>query len=287
MFSKLLSQTFQNQGEVSINLEKKIAELLGVKHVTVTTSGTVAIYMALKGYGIGHGDEVIVPDITYIATANAVDLAGAKPVFVDIDPETLNISVEAIEKAINKKTKAIVPVHVSGRGADMEAIVALAKKHNLKVVEDAAEAFMSKSKGKYLGTYGDAGCFSLSPNKTITSGQGGFVVTNDSTLHKRLWELKNQGLAGRLSGGDDTHPTVGYNFKFTDIQAALAMAQMVYLDTRLERMKRTHEIYKRELKNIKGLKVFECDTEAGEIPQWTDALIDERDELDAYLRTRT
>src|SRR3989338_5220397 len=147
---RALDANFVNEGPLTEEFEKKIAYFVGAKHAVATTSCTAAIFLSLKAVGVGQGDEVIVPDATFIATVNAVELAGAKPVLVDIDPETLAISVEAIKKAITPKTKAIIPVHVTGRGANMEAILDIAKKHGLYVVEDAAEALTSKQGDKFL-----------------------------------------------------------------------------------------------------------------------------------------
>ena len=193
LINQVLDDNYINEGGLTTEFEEKLAKLLGVKQVIATTSGTVAIFLALKALGVGPGDEVIVPDITFVATANAVDLCGAKPILVDIDPLTLNISPDTVTKAITSRTKAIVPVHYSGRAAKMDQILKIAKKHHLVVVEDAAEALLSKYKGRYLGTLGNAGCFSFSPNKTITTGQGGAIVTNDNKLATKLRGLKNQG----------------------------------------------------------------------------------------------
>ena len=235
------------------------------------------------GLGIGPGDEVIVPDVTFIATANAAVLAGAQPVLVDIDPTSLNISVDALTAAITSRTKAIIPVHVSGRAADMEAILRVAAMHGLAVVEDAAEAFMSLHRGQYLGTLGHAGCFSFSPNKTITTGQGGMIVTNDAGLYVRLRELKDHGRPVRGTGGDDAHNTLGFNFKFTNLQAAVGLGQISYLKQRLDRMNRIYKIYATELAGIEGIRLPGFRLDEGESPQWTDAVVDGRDELDKYL----
>ena len=202
---EVIDSGFLNDGEVTTQFESQMAELLACKHVVATTSGTAAIFLALAGLGVGAGDEVIVPDVTFIATANAVTLTGAKPVLVDIDPAKLTLDPECTERAITARTKAIVPVHVSGRAADMDAILDIAKRHGLLVVEDAAEALLSKHQGRCLGTFGIAGCFSLSPNKTVTTGQGGLVATDDDRLHVRLRELKDQGRPVRAPEG--TMPT--------------------------------------------------------------------------------
>ena len=167
----VIDSGFLNDGEVTAQFESQLAALLGCKYVVATTSGTTAIFLALAGIGVGPGDEVIVPDVTFIATANAVTLAGAKPVLADIDPQKLTLDPKCAERAITPRTKAILPVHVSGRAADLGAILDVAERHGLLVVEDAAEALLSKHHGRCLGTFGVAGCFSLSPNKTITTGQ--------------------------------------------------------------------------------------------------------------------
>src|SRR5436190_5128851 len=183
LVADVLKRNFVNDGEVTQRLEREIASLLQVKHAVAVTSGTTALYLSLKALGVGPGDEVIVPDITFIATANAVTMTGAKPVLTDIDPDTLCLSPDACGRAISQRTKAIMPVHVSGRAGTIIPILELAKARGLPVVEDAAEALLSMHNGKFLGTLGQAGCFSFSPNKTITTGQGGLIVTNDDDIY--------------------------------------------------------------------------------------------------------
>jgi len=247
---KALDANFVNEGPLTAQFENKIAKLVGAKYASATTSGTAAIFLALKALDVGYGDEVIVPDLTFIATANAVDLCGAKPVLVDVNPADLTISIDAIKKAINVKTKAIVPVHVTGRGADMEAIMSIAKKHNLFVIEDAAEALTSKQGNKFLGAIGDLGCFSFSANKTISTGQGGMIITNNDKIFSKLRPLKDQGRPMRgTGGGDDIHNSIGYNFRMTDLQAGMGLGQLTHLKKRAERMKRNYELYKENLKN--------------------------------------
>ena len=283
LITQVLDNNFPNEGELAVLFENKISDLLGCKHAVAVTSGTAAIFLSLKALGVGHGDELIVPDVTFIATANAVEMCGAKPVLVDVSSKTMNIDADAFAKAITTKTKAVIPVHVSGRAVDMESIKKIAEENNLEIVEDAAEGFMSKHKGEYLGTFGKTGCFSFSPNKTITTGQGGVIITDDDELHIRLRELKDQGRPKRGTGGDDIHGSIGYNFKFTDLQAALGLGQLNYLESRLQRMKKNHEIYVKELKDVKGISLFNFDIDNGELPQWTDAIVEKRDELDEYL----
>jgi perosamine synthetase len=283
---QVLDSNYINEGDQAEQFEKEIAARLGVRHVVAVTSGTAAIYLALAGMGVGVGDEVLVPDMTFIATANAVTMTGARPVLVDIDPRTLNMDPAAMAKAITSRTKAVVPVHVSGRGADMASILQIAREHGLAVVEDAAEGFCSKAQGRYLGAFGVAGCLSFSPNKTITTGQGGVILTDDDVLHGRLRELKDQGRPVRGTGGDDTHFSVGYNFKFTNLQAAVGLAQLQHLEGRLERMRRIYSIYAERLAGASGVFLPGFDIEGGEQPQWTDAIVDRRDELDRFLAAR-
>lgn len=286
LLNKALASNFPNEGKLTTLFEKRVAHLLGSKHAVAVTSGTAALFLSLKALGIGRGDEVVVPDLTFIATANAVEMAGAKVVLVDIDTKTLNLSPEKFSRAITKRTKAVIPVHVSGRPAPMDDIRDIAKRDRIYVIEDAAEAFMSKYKGKYLGTIGNMGCFSFSPHKTITTGQGGMIVTNDDRLCIRLRELKDQGRPTRGTGGDDAHKEIGYNFKFTDLQAAVGLGQLKYLESRVNRLKEIHQRYERGLEGAAGIRLFHFDIEKGELPQWTDALVEHRDELDSYLRAR-
>lgn len=284
LIQKVLKSNFPNEGQLTREFEEEIGKLLGVKYVLAVTSATAAMFLSLKALGIGLGDEVIVPDLTFISTANAVEMTGAKPVFADIDPVTLTLSIESFKKAITKRTKAVIPVHVSGRPASITEICKIAKKNHLFVIEDAAEAFMSKFQNKFLGTFGQTGCFSLSPAKTITTGQGGLITTNSKKLYRILKELKDQGRPKRGTGGDDIHYSIGYNFKFTDLQAAVGLGQLHYLKKRIEKIKRTYQLYRKYLNGIGGIRVLEFKVDKGELPQWVDAIVDERDMLDDYLK---
>ncbi len=283
---EVLDSNFLNDGEYTTRFEQMLADLLGCKHAVAVTNGTSALFLALAGSGIGPGDEVIIPDITFIATANAVVLAGAKPVLVDVDHKTLNISTAGLEQAITSRTKAVIPVHVSGRPADMPAILSIAAKHELIVIEDAAEALLSKLQNKCLGTFGQAGIISFSPNKTITTGQGGVVLLNDDTLEVRLRELKDQGRPARGTGGEDTHDQIGYNFKLTNLQAAIGIAQLSKISSRIARMKQNYRQYLENLKDIEELTLLPFNVEDGEVPQWVDVLTPRRDELVEFLEAR-
>ena len=278
-----LDSSFPNEGPLTTLFEQKICKLVGCKYAVALTNATSAMSLSLKALGIGYGDEVIVPDMTFIATANAVEMCGAKPVLVDVDPKTLTMDTSAFEEAMTEKTKAVIPVHVCGRAADMDKIIDISKKNNLYVIEDAAEALMSRHKGKYLGTFGKTGCFSFSPHKIITTGQGGMVITDDHEVYIRLCELKDQGRPKRGTGGDDIHDVIGYNFKFTDLQAAVGLGQLTYLKSRMDRTKRIYKLYTENLQDADGITLFKFNLEEGEQPLWTDAIVEKRDELDKYL----
>ncbi|KKS43531.1 MAG: DegT/DnrJ/EryC1/StrS aminotransferase [candidate division CPR1 bacterium GW2011_GWA2_42_17] len=281
---EVLRSNFPNDGDFTTQFEEEVARRLGVKYAVGVTSGTAAMFLALKALDIGHGDEVIVPDITFIATANAVSMAGAKPILVDIDPATMTMDPVAFESAITSRTKAVIPVHVSGRAADMTAIMRIATAHGIHVVEDAAEALLSRHKGKNLGTFGAMGCFSFSPHKIITLGQGGLVVTDNKQLHFNLRKLKDQGRPVRGTGGDDIHESIGYNFRLTNLQAVLGLAQLACLEERVKRMVQNYEWYATHLRQIDGLSFFGFNIAGHEVPQWTDVAVDKRDVLDQYLR---
>jgi perosamine synthetase len=286
LVADVLRSNYVNDGEVTEKFEHEIAKLIGARHAVAVTSGTTALYLSLKALGVGPGDEVIVPDVTFIATANSVTMTGATVVLADVDAQTLSLSPSACEQAISTRTRAIVPVHVSGRAGTISDVLALAKSRGLPVVEDAAEALLSMHQGKYLGTLGQAGCFSFSPNKTITTGQGGMIVTNDDELYLRLRKLKDQGRPVRGTGGADVHESLGFNFKFTNLQAAVGLGQLKHLQGRAERQKRIYEIYRQELKDLSAIKLMDVNTHAGECPQWTDALVERRDELEEFFTAR-
>jgi perosamine synthetase len=283
---EVLRSNYLNDGDVTTEFEGRIAGLFGASHAVATTSGTTAIFLALAAAGIGAGDEVIVPDVTFIATANAVRLAGATPVMVDVDPRTLNIDPAQVRDTITPRTKAIVPVHVSGRAADMPALMAMAAAQGLAVIEDAAEALLSRSRGRALGTIGLAGCLSFSPNKTITTGQGGMVLTNDAAFASRLRALKDHGRPTRGTGGNDEHPTLGFNFKLTNLQSAVGLAQADLLELRAARLKQIYRVYRDGLAGIAGLVLPGFDVDDGETPQWVDVIADRRDALVEHLLAR-
>ena len=284
--ARVIASNYINDGPITRRLEAAIAERLGIKHALAVSNGTAAIALGLMAVGVGPGDEVIVPDLTFIATANAVRLAGAEVKLVDVEPYRFTLDPEKASAAIGPRTKAIVPVDVNGRGADYESLERLCAQHGLKLVCDAAEALGSRWHGRYLGTFGDAGCFSFSANKTITSGQGGMVVTNSDEVYYRLRELKDQGRRFGGTGGDDLHPVLGFNFKYTDLQAAVAITQLGRLDERIAHFRRRDTWYRRLLADCANIVLPEAPNFEGEVLQWTDILCDDRAAVQAALRER-
>jgi len=278
---EVIDSNYLNDGEVTRLLETKVAELIGIKHCVAVTSGTIAITLALMGLGIGPGDEVIIPDLTFIATANAVRLAGAEVKLVDIEPERFTIDVEKVVSAIGQKTRAIVTVDVNGRSANYSFLEPLAKEKGLFLVCDTAEGLGSKFDGRYLGTFGDAGCFSFSPNKTATTGQGGMIATNNTNLYHRLRELKDQGRRSQGTGGNDLHPVMGYNFKLTNLQAAVGLAQLEKLPERLTKAKQRDSWYRELLQDCSGITIPPSEKE--EITQWADLLAQDRKKIESAL----
>jgi perosamine synthetase len=208
------------QGPRVARLEERFAQLCGTRHAIATSSGTTALHIAMLAHGVGPGDEVITSPFTFIASANSIIYAGARPVFVDIDPETFNIDPALIEAAITPRTKAILPVHIYGYPCDMNPIMEIAERHGLAVIEDAAQAVGASYNGKMTGSFG-TGCFSLYATKNIHSGEGGIITTDDDTIADTCRLLRAHGMRRRYY-----HDILGYNFRLSDLHAAIGLAQM-------------------------------------------------------------
>lgn len=213
-------------GKHNKELEAEISKYVGVKHAIALNSGTDALHLALRALDIGAGDEVISVAFTFVATTEAIGIVGAKPVFVDIDPETFNIDVEKIENAITPKTKAIIPVHLYGQPCNMDVIMDIAKRHNLYVIEDCCQAIGAKFKGKMVGSFGDAGCFSFFPTKNLGAmGDGGLLTTNSQAVNDRVIGLRNHGGAIRYY-----HDEIGVNSRLDEVQAAILRIKFKHID---------------------------------------------------------
>lgn len=232
--------------------EEKFALYCGTKYAVATSNGTTALHLALVSLGVTAEDEVIIPDLTFVATASAIKYIGAKVVTVDIDEDTLCISPEAIKKAITSKTKAIIPVHLYGHPANMEEINKIASEHNLFVVEDAAEAHGAEVNSKKVGSLSHAGVFSFYGNKIITSGEGGMITTDDEELYKKMRYLRDHAMSKEKRYW---HTEVGFNYRMTNLQAALGVAQFERIDELLSKKREIFEWYQEVLKDVNGINL--------------------------------
>jgi perosamine synthetase len=250
------------QGPQVREFERKWCKFTGARHSVAVTSCTAGLELALVALGLRVGDEVIVPAFTWVATANVVEHLGAKVVFCDIDPHTFNLDVTDAQRRVTARTRAIVPVHLFGLGADMDGVRSLAERHGLLIVEDAACGFGTRIQGRHVGTLGGAGCFSFHPRKAITTGEGGMVTTDNDEVAAKLRRLRDHGAdmsdLERHSGPRPyrlaDHVEAGYNFRMTDIQAALGAAQMKRADSILAERKRLASAYDEAFKTLHWLR---------------------------------
>jgi len=238
------------QGQHVKRFEQDIQEYLGIKHAIVVTSGTAALHLSLLALEIGPGDEVIIPSFSWPATINVVEIVGATPIMVDINLNDYCIDDKKIEQAITKKTKAIIPVHEFGYTADIDSIKKISKKYNLKIIEDAACALGSEYKDKKAGTFGELGCFSFHPRKSVTTGEGGVVVTNNEKLFSKIQALRNHGNTMNKKTG---FLYAGLNYRMTDFQATLGIHQLKILDNNIEHNNSLAACYHSQLINIDWL----------------------------------
>lgn len=258
-----------------------IADFVGTKYATVVTSGTAALYLSLLSAGVGPGDKVLVPNYTMIATPNAVVWAGAEPVLVDVEPDTLCMDID--KAPVDAETKALMYVPINGRSGDMRKVVDFCSRNNLLLIEDACQALGSVYKEKYLGTFGDLGTYSFTPHKIITTGQGGAIVTNDEKLYRKIKKLKD---FHRTAPGTDQHDGIGFNFKFTDLQAALGIEQVKTINSRITRKKEIYKEYASKLADVDEVKFLPIDLE-NTTPWFVDPLfpsLEMRDGLSAFLK---
>ena len=234
------------QGEMVKEFEERFGEYTGVKNSITVFNGTVALDVALKACGIGEGDEVITTPFTFIATANAILYQGAKPVFVDVDERTFNIDPDKILESISPRTKAIVGVHIFGQPFDIDAILEICEDSNLILIEDSAQAHGAEYKGKKVGSFG-IGCFSFYATKNMTTGEGGMITTNDDKIAELCRYIRNHGENGKYN-----HTTLGYNYRMTNIQAAIGLAQLKKLD-KMNEKRRNNAKYLNQRMNVEGL----------------------------------
>jgi perosamine synthetase len=224
-----------SKGEFIDRFQADFARFIGAEHAVAATNGTVALHLALLGVGIGSGDEVIVPSLTYIAAVNAIRYVGATPVFADADAQTWQIDPAHVSRLITSRTRAILAVHTYGQACELAALGNLCQKHQLRLIEDCAEAFGTRIGDRHVGTFGDVSTFSFFGNKTVTTGEGGMVVSRDASVHALICKLRGQGLAGEK---EYWHDVVGYNYRMTNICAAIGVAQMERADELIARKRK-------------------------------------------------
>ena len=240
--------------------ESKVANYVGSKYAIGLSNATSALYLSLLLIGIKQGDEIIIPDLTFIATANAVLAAGAKPVLVDID-ETLNISTDQIKEKINPKTKAVIPVHFAGYSCNMNEIKKISKKHDIEIIEDCAQALGTYFQGRHVGTFGITGCFSFYPTKNITTIEGGMITTNSKKIAEKITSLRNHGITKTLiQRNKSSKPWLydvlqfGYNFRLDEVRATLGTSQLNRFKEIIRRRLKAVTYYKKELSKIRGIE---------------------------------
>jgi perosamine synthetase len=247
--TSVVESGYLSQGPKVAEFEKALANYFAIKHAIAVSSGTAALHLGVLSLGLSEEDEVIVPDFSFPATANAVALAGAIPVLCDIQLETFNIDPDQVRRLITARTKAIMPVHQFGLAANMDAIVKIAEERGLIIIEDAACALGAEYRGQRCGTFGSIACFSFHPRKIITTGEGGVVVTNNDAIAERVRSLRNHGNVDR------DFRMLGYNYRISDINAALGIAQMRKLGAFIEARRELSRLYERALSGVPGVRL--------------------------------
>lgn len=278
----MLEQGFLTEFKRTQFFEESIAKFTGAKHCIVVNNGTISLTLAALALGITHGDEVLVPNYTMVATPNSIKMIGATPIFIDVCPSTLWMDFELMQKHITKKTRAIILVSPNGRSPniDIGKYLEFSSANGIPIIEDAAQSLGSYyNDGKHIGTKGDIGSFSFSMPKIITTGQGGALITDSDELAIKLRRLKD---FGRSSGGLDYHETIGFNSKFTELQAVIGLEQMKKLPERVALKKEIWSYLNKNLADLEGFELFYNDTSLVS-PWFIDSLCERRDDLKAYL----
>jgi perosamine synthetase len=261
--SAAVASNWITEGPRSAEFVDRLKALIGSPYAVLAPNGTLALYLGLSAMGIGPGDEVIVPDVTFIASANAVIMAGATPVFVDVNTANYQIDLTQADALVNERTAAVMPVHLYGMAANMAEVDAFAQRHQLKVIEDAAQGIAVRYHDQHVGTFGQVGCFSFFADKTITTGEGGLVVCNDEATYEQLQLLRNQ---GRLQRGSFVHPAVGYNLRLTDLAAAVGLVQLDKLDQIVQRKQHILQWYHRELDRVDQVSFIAVEPGSTHVP---------------------
>ncbi len=280
LIDAFLSTWISSNGQYIESFEKQFAHFCETAYGVATSNGTVALHLALKTLNVGAGDEVIVPDLTFAAPINTVFHAGATPVIVDVEPESWCIDPQKIQKAITSKTKAIIPVHLYGQPCNMRAIMEIARKHDLFVIEDCAEAHGAKYDGKKVGSFGHIGCFSFFANKIITTGEGGMCVTSDEKLNERLRILRDHGMNKTKKYW---HEEIGYNYRLTNLQAAIGLAQLERIDSILKTRQSLEGEYVSGLSDLRDIEFQKHNLPLREKVVWLMNILVPPDQRDPYL----
>jgi perosamine synthetase len=278
--ARVVASTYVVEHELTKEFEQSIIDLTGSKHAVAVTNGSMALFCALRSLGIGPGDEVIVPNLTFVASANSIILAGAKPVFCDVDPKTYCIDIDSMKQVVTNNTKAVMPVHLYGQSADLVNLLEAANELKIKVIEDAAQGVGVTFNGKHVGTFGEIGILSFYGNKTITCGEGGVILTNSDELAAACYRLKNH---GRDVKGTFVHDHIGFNFAFTEMQAAIGIAQMNKLSRIIGKKRNIHDRYVEELADIELMQPQYIDKRCSPVFWFTSFLCSRRNELATYL----
>ncbi len=280
---RVIASTFLTEHELTREFEAQIAQLTGSRHAIAVCNGTMALYICLKTLGVGPGDEVIVPNLTFIASANAVILAGATPVLCEVREDTFCIDVERAERLLTRRTRAIMPVQLYGQCANMYAISHFAQEHELLVIEDAADAIGVRFEGRHAGTFGDIGMLSFGGNQTVTCGQGGIVLTDSDKLAKIAYRLKNY---GRDQKNTFVHDSIGFNFAFSDLQAAIGIAQLKKMRRIIARKQQIRDEYVQGLSDVAGIEPIHVDPRSEPVFWFTSFLCDDAEKLSGWLSTQ-
>lgn len=273
LMDAFLSTWISSTGKYVTQFEERFSKYCGVRYGIATSNGTTALHLALTALGIGEGDEVIVPDITFAATVNAVIYTGATPVIVDIEEDSWCIDPKEIEKAVTQKTKAVIPVHIYGQPCNMERISDIARKYNLYIIEDCAEAHGAEWDGRKVGSFGIISCFSFFGNKVITTGEGGMCVTNSEELNEKMRILRDHGMSRERKY---YHEVVGFNYRMTNLQAAIGLAQLEHIDEILDWRYSLEEEYQKVFLEIQGVQMQRNDFKDRKKIAWlVSVLVDE------------
>jgi len=261
--SRTISDNWVTEGPQAMEFSRLLNQLIGVEYGVLAPNGTLALVLGLLALDVGPGDEVLVPDTTFIGTANAVQILGATPVFVEVTSDNFQIDIDQAGSLVTPRTRAVMPVHLYGMCCNMDKVMDFAGTYGLSVIEDAAQAIGVLYRQKHAGSIGDVGCFSFFADKTITTGEGGYVVCKDAAVYEKLLLLRNQ---GRLDRGSFIHPAIGYNFRMTDMQAAMGVAQLDKLKEIIQRKLAIYNWYREHLREVPQVRFLDVEPHSTHVP---------------------